>query len=188
MRRNGSTAWLTVCALALLVLPAAAQGRGPPGGAMPCMKGMPPDSATRAQMGAIHTILMNHDKITRSVTNMPNGVRTVTESSDPALAQVIKAHVATMDWRALKGDDPGMPMESPALREIIKNKKLIRTTMDMTERGVVLVQTSTDRKVATALQQHAAEISTLVAGGMTAMHQAMMKNPPCAMPMGKPPQ
>ena len=45
----------------------------------PGMMGMAHDEATMAQLQVIHTMLVNHDRITRTVTNLPNGIRTVTE-------------------------------------------------------------------------------------------------------------
>ena len=62
---------------------------------------------------------MNHDRITRTVTNLPDGVRTVTESADPRIAQLLKDHVTQMGQRVETGDDPGLPIESPALRRSI---------------------------------------------------------------------
>ena len=32
----------------------------------------------------IHDLFFNHDRIKRTVTNLPDGIRTVTESDDPA--------------------------------------------------------------------------------------------------------
>ncbi len=45
----------------------------------PGMMGMGHDSATMEQLGDIHALLANHDRIKRTVTNLPNGIRTVTE-------------------------------------------------------------------------------------------------------------
>ena len=64
------------------------------------MMGMGHDSATMAQMGVIHELFVNHDRITRSVTNLPNGIRTVTESDDPRIRQLLRDHVATKIGRA----------------------------------------------------------------------------------------
>ena len=139
------------------------------------MMGMPHDSATMAQMGVIHQLVANHERITRTVTNLPDGIRTVTESADPKLAELIREHVATMDQRVGKGDDPALPMESPALRTIFRGKDKIRTTTTVTPTGIVVVQTSSDSAIVIALQQHAAEVTDLVQRGMAAMHEAMMK-------------
>ena len=140
------------------------------------MMGMAHDSATTSQLQVIHTLLVNHDRITRSVTNLPDGIRTVTESDDPALAAQIKTHVAEMGGRVGAGDDPGLPIESDALHAIFRGNDKIATSYDTTDKGVAVVQTSDDAKTVAALQTHAAEVSELVRGGMAALHTAMMKN------------
>jgi hypothetical protein len=134
------------------------------------------DPATSAQMGIIHDLLANHDRIKRTVTNLPNGIRTVTESDDAQVAQWIKTHVASMAERVGAGDDPGLPIETPSLHAIFRDKDKIHTTTETTEKGVAVVQTSDDPKTVAALQTHAAEVSDLVQGGMAALHTAMMRN------------
>src|SRR6185437_16809693 len=63
------------------------------GGMMgPGMMGMAGDPATREQLRVIHTLFINHDRIKRTVTNLPNGIRTVTESDDPQIAALLKTH------------------------------------------------------------------------------------------------
>jgi hypothetical protein len=126
-------------------------------------------------MVEIHDLFSNHDKMTRTVTNLPNGVRTVTESSDPHVAQLLKDHVASSHQRVESGVDPGLPIESDALRTIYANYKKIQTTVETTATGVIVVQTSDDPATVTALQQHASEVTTFVDEGMAAMHKAMMK-------------
>jgi hypothetical protein len=140
------------------------------------MMSMGHDSATLAQMSLIHELVVNHEKIRRTVTNLPDGIRTVTESDDPAIAQLIKQHIASMMQRVREGSDPGLPMESPALHAIFQNKDMIRTVVETTDNGAIVLQTSTDEQTIAALQQHAAEVSELTRGGMAAMHEAMMKN------------
>jgi hypothetical protein len=142
----------------------------------PGMMGMAHDAATMAQMGAIHELFINHDRITRTVTNLPNGIRTVTESADPRVAQLLKDHVASMGQRVETGNDPGLPIESEALRAIFQNYDKIHTTVETTATGVVVIQTSTDQNTVVALQQHASEVTDFVKDGMAAMRTAMMKN------------
>jgi hypothetical protein len=142
----------------------------------PGMMGMAHDEATMSQLQVIHTMLVNHDRITRTVTNLPNGIRTVTESDDPALAGQIKTHVADMGKRVGAGDDPGLPIESEALHSIFRDKDKIHTTYETTNKGIAVVQTSDDAKTVAALQSHAAEVTDLVHGGMAALQTAMMKN------------
>ena len=134
------------------------------------------DSAAGEDMSAIHELVANHDQIRRRVTNLADGIRTVTESDDPQIARLIKEHVASMGERVRAGKMLGVPIESPAVHAIYANKDKIRTTAEPTEKGVIVVQTSTDPKIIALLQEHAVEVSDLVRGGMTAMHVAMMRN------------
>jgi hypothetical protein len=144
-------------------------------GVGPGMMGRSHDAATMAQMGDIHQLFINHDRITRTVTNLPNGIRTVTESADPRIAQLLKDHVTSMGQRVETGNDPGLPIESQALRAIYRNYEKIHTTFEPTATGMVVIQTSTDQETVAALQQHASEVTDFVKDGTAAMHRAMMK-------------
>ena len=134
------------------------------------------DASAMADMGAIHELIANHDRIKRTVTNLPDGIRTVTESDDPRIAKLIQEHVAGMGKRVGAGKMLGVPIESPAVHAIYANKDKIRTTSEQTATGVVVVQTSSDPKVIALLQEHAVEVTNLVEGGMAAMRTAMMRN------------
>ena len=100
----------------------------------------------------------------------------MTESDDPQVAETIKKHVADMGKRVEEGRDPGLPIESPALHSIFRNKDKIKSRYEVTEKGIVVVQTSTDARAVKALQDHAAEVTDLAQRGMVAAHEAMMKN------------
>lgn len=142
----------------------------------PGMMGMHGGSATIEERRDIHDLLSNHESIKRSVTNLPDGIRTVTESDDPQIAETIKTHVAQMGQRVEEGRDPDLPMETPALRSIFQNKDKIKSAYEVTEKGIIVVQTSTDAIAVKALQDHAAEVSDLARRGMVAAHEAMMRN------------
>jgi hypothetical protein len=134
------------------------------------------DAATASDMSAIHELAIGHDRIRRTVTNLPDGIRTVTESDDPRIAQLIREHVARMGQRVRAGKMMGVPIESPAVHRIYANKDKIRTTSEATPEGIVVTQTSSDPAIVALLQEHAVEVSGLVRGGMEAMHAAMMRN------------
>jgi hypothetical protein len=136
------------------------------------------DSAMMGDMRLIHELLANHNRITRTVTKLADGIRTLTESDDPRLAQIIKDHVAAMGQRMRTGQPMGLPIESEALRAMYRNKDKIKTTVEMTAKGVIVAQTSTDPGTVEVLQTHAAEVTALVNGGMQALHTAMMRNAP----------
>lgn len=138
--------------------------------------GMMGGNATASELGDLHEMFDNHDKIKRTVTNLPDGIRTVTESDDPKVAATIKKHVAEMGKRVEEGRDPGLPIESPALHAIFQNKDKIKTAYETTEKGIAVVQTSTDATAVKALQDHATEVTDLAQRGMVAAHEAMMKN------------
>lgn len=130
------------------------------------------DAASSADMNLVHELLVNNDKIKRTVTNLPNGIRTVTESDDPQVAQAIKAHVASMSERLKDGRE--FNIFSTTLPVLFDNRDKIKSTVEMTEKGSVVTRTSTDAKVVTALQGHAAEVTELAQEGMAAMRRGMM--------------
>jgi len=90
-----------------------------------------------------------------------------------------------MGQRVETGDDPGLPIESPALRLIYRNHATIHTTFEATPTGIAVVQTSSDAETVAALQQHASEVTDFVNNGMAAMRAAMMKNGRMTMPKPK---
>ena len=149
--------------------------RGQMGSGMMGM-GMMGGNATASERNDLHELFANHDKIKRTVTNLPDGIRTITESDDPQVAATIQKHVAEMGKRVEGGRDPGLPIETPALHAIFQNKDKIKTTYETTDKGVIAVQTSTDATAVKALQDHAAEVTDLAQRGMVAAHEAMMKN------------
>ena len=147
-----------------------------PGGGGGMMGMMAGGSATPDEMGELHAMFVNHDRIRRSVTNLPNGIRTLTESDDPELAKVLISHVAGMIKRVDEGRDPQLPMQSPALGPIFRHRDKIKTDLDVTDKGITVTQTSDDPAVVEALQRHAADVSDLVERGMVAAHETMMRN------------
>jgi hypothetical protein len=129
------------------------------------------DTAFQADMQLVHEILASHDKITRTVENLPDGIRTVTESEDPQVAQAIKAHVGSMEQRLKDGRI--FNLFSPTLPVLFENKDKIKTTVETTQKGSIVTQTSPDAKVVAALQAHAVEVSELARDGMAAMMRGM---------------
>jgi hypothetical protein len=193
MKRSSKIAIAVVASLGLGAAVAAAlahpngtgpgmmHGMGPAGGMGPgMMRGMGPggpmatgvqhDEAFQADMGLVHEMLSNHQGIRRAVTNLPDGIRTVTESDDPQVAQTIKAHVASMAKRLDEGRI--FNLFSPTLPVLFDSKDKIKTAVAMTDKGVIVTQTSTDANVVSALQAHAVEVSELARDGMPAMMRA----------------
>lgn len=153
------------------------QGMGPGmmrgmGGPMAAMQ--QGDAAFAADMQPVHEMLQSHDRIRRAVTNLPNGIRTVTESDNPQVAGLIKAHVASMEQRLKEGRI--FNLFSPTLPVLFEHKDDIRTSVESTEKGIIVTQTSTNAEVVAALQAHAVEVSELARDGMVAMMRAARTN------------
>ena len=146
-----------------------------PGGTGPgmMMHGMG-DAAFADDMQLVHAMLFDNQKIRRSVVNLPDGIRTVTESEDEAVARAIKAHVASMEKRLYEGRV--FNLFSPTLPVLFDNKDKIKTVVEMTGKGSIVTQTSGDAVVVAALQAHAVEVSELARDGMAAMMRNMRAN------------
>jgi hypothetical protein len=132
------------------------------------------DASFADDMRLVHAMLFDHDKIKRTVTNLPDGIRTVTESDDPGVARAIQAHVASMEKRL--SDGKIFNLFSPTLPVLFENRDKIKTVVEMTDRGSIVTQTSGNAKVVAALQAHAVEVSELARDGMVAMMRAARAN------------
>jgi hypothetical protein len=130
------------------------------------------DAAFAADMNLVHELVTNNQAITRTVVHLPNGIRTLTQSSNPAVAGYITAHVASMEQRLQDGEV--FNLFSPTLPTLFENYDRIHSEFEYTPTGVAVVQTSDDPALVEALQAHAAEVTELVDEGMMAMMRGMM--------------
>ena len=108
-------------------------------------------------------LLKHHDKIQRTVKNLPNGVETLTESNDPEVAAQIKEHVEWMEYR-IKNTHP-IRMRDPLFAELFRHTDKIKMIHEDTVKGVRVVETSADPKVARLIQAHAQVVSKFVKHG-----------------------
>jgi hypothetical protein len=165
----------------LLAVPLSAQGAGGMGaggmgrGGMMGGGMMGGDSTNMAIMPVVHMLMMNHDKLRRTVVNLPNGIRTTTESDDSAMVAQIRSHVSETGKLVTASRDMNHPMASPALHGVLQRGAQITRRTQLTPRGVMVEETSTDSATVALLQTHAAEVTALVEHGMAAMREAMMK-------------
>jgi hypothetical protein len=130
------------------------------------------DPASAADMQLVHALLGSHDAIQRTVTDLPNGVRAVTESQDPLVAAYIKEHVGSMMRRLEQGEV--FNVASSTIPVIFANADRIRTEIQESENGVVFTQTTDVPELVPVLQAHADEVSELVREGMEALMRSMM--------------
>jgi len=129
------------------------------------------DANSATDMAITMNLVHENTKIRRTVTRLPDGIKTVTESDDPKIAQDIKAHVASMSGRLAEGKE--FNIFSTTLPVIFDNAKNIKSTIEYTTRGAVVTRTAKDPKVVTALQAHADEVTELVKEGPVAFHRGI---------------
>ena len=139
------------------------------------MPGLRGANASQAESDELAVMFENLDTITREVTNLPNGIRTVTRSSDENVMAVLVSHIAGMVDRVERGDDPKIFIQSPTLDVLFANGAEMESLIEVTEEGIVVVRTSADPEVVAALHVHAAEVSDMADRGMQAVHDVMAR-------------
>lgn len=139
--------------------------RGMQMGRGPMMRGM----NGGADMMTAHQLVMLHEKVTRTVKQLPDGVDTLTESEDPAVIAKIKEHVPAM-YARLKENRPIHQID-PLFVELFRYGKQIKSEVTMTNFGVRVIETSTDPYVVKLIKAHAKTVDELIKRGMPAMHQ-----------------
>lgn len=138
---------------------------------MPGLRGL---DATPEESAELAEMFRNFPRISRTVENLPNGIRTLTFSKDEELMGVVASHVVGMITRVEEGRDPKVFIQSPTLDILFERRDRIETRIDMTEEGIEVVQTSDDPEIVAALHTHAGEVSAMVDRGMAAVHEMMM--------------
>ena len=139
---------------------------------MPGLRGL---DATPRESAELAEMFRNFPAISREGVNLPNGIRTVTFSEDEELMAVIASHVVGMINRVEEGRDPQIFIQSPTLDIFFERRDRIETQIEMTDRGIEIVQTSDDPEVVAALHKHAGEVSAMADRGMAAVHEMMME-------------
>ena len=139
------------------------------------MPGLRGRNATPQESAELATMFRNFDTITREVENLPNGIRTVTRSSDPEVMDQLISHVVGMIARVEARDDPQILIQSRTLDIFFERGDQIETEINVTDDGVEVIQTSSDPELVAALHLHAAEVTDLADRGMQAVHEKMMQ-------------
>lgn len=123
------------------------------------------DGNMMRDMQVIRSLLNQHDKIERTVEDVPGGVRTVTTSDDPEVTGRIRRHVWQMKQRIEKGT-PIRRMD-PVFRELFKHHEKIEMRIEEVPDGVRVIETSDDPGVSSLIRQHARRfVSEAVEQGM----------------------
>ena len=127
------------------------------------------DSAHQEDMALFHFLLDHREEIRRSVEELPDGVETLTESDDAEIAGKIREHVRAMYSRL----EEGRPIHArdPLFAEIFRHADKIEMTMENTEEGLRVRETSADPYVAKLIKSHAEVVSGFLANGRAEMRK-----------------
>jgi hypothetical protein len=182
-----SRRWIAVAALlsSLGAVPVVAQmshggGHGHMHGAngaghdMVTMPGLRGENASAEESAELEVMFRNFQTLSREVEILPNGIRTVTRSSDPAVMEALVNHSVGMIDRVGRKDDPKIFIQSPTLDIFFLRGDAIMSQIDVTADGLVVTQTSDDPELVAALHTHVAEVTDMVNRGMGAVHERMM--------------
>ncbi len=150
-------------------------GAGGGGHDMANMPGLQGLNSLPHETEELAVMFRNFQTFSRTVEETPNGIRTVTSSSDPEVMDALVSHVFGMIARREAGDDPQIFIQSPTLDIFFARPDGIETTIDVTDEGIVVIQTSDDPELVKAMHTHAAEVSDMAARGMAAVHNQMMR-------------
>lgn len=140
------------------------------------MPGLQGENASAQESADLAVMFNNFNTITREVENLPNGIRTVTRSSDPTVMDALVNHSVGMIDRVGQLDDPQIQIQSPTLDIFFLRGEEIISEVSIEDEGLVVIQTSEDPQVVEALHTHAAEVTAMAERGMQAVHEMMMAN------------
>lgn len=139
------------------------------------MPGLQGENATAEESAELAIMFQRFQTMSREVENLPNGIRTITRSSDPAVMDALVSHTVGMIDRVGQMNDPKIFIQSPTLDIFFARGTALRNEIEATETGVIVTQRTDDPELVQALHTHAAEVTAMTEGGMAALHQMMMQ-------------
>jgi hypothetical protein len=156
-----------VAAFGVLAIAQPPQGRGMGRG-----RGMAMDPAHVADMEVFHQLFDHRSEIRRDVTQLRDGVDTLTESDNPKVTALLQRHLDAMVARVHEARP--IHQRDPLFREIFANSEHIRMEVRRTAKGVRVIETSEDPYVTKLIKQHAEVIGLFIANGRA---EAMKDHP-----------
>ena len=137
------------------------------------MPGLRGENATAKESAEIALLFREFETISREVEKLPNGIKTITRSTDQAVLDALVNHSVGMINRVGQLDDPKIIVQSPTLDVFFLRGEAITSNVEVTDDELVVIQTSDDPEVVAALHTHAAEVTSMTARGMAALHEMM---------------
>jgi len=128
--------------------------------------------ASPADMSLYMEMFNRHSEITRTVEQIPGGIRTTTRSNSPDLVAQLQAHVSSMYTHLDQGAE--VMCMSGSLPTLFRNANGYRRQLTFTPAGVIAEETADDPALTQAIRAHAFEVTGFVRDGMPAMMRGMM--------------
>jgi len=113
-----------------------------------------------------------HNEITRSVEEIPGGIRTTTQSNAPDLVAQLQAHVSSMYSHLDQGAE--VMCMSASLPTLFSHANGYRRQLTIIPTGVIAEETADDPALTKAIRAHALEVTGFVREGMPPMMRGMM--------------
>lgn len=128
-------------------------------------------AAMRRDMMGLMSLFEVRDSINRQITDLPNGIETITESENETAAKAIREHVAAMYQRLEKNEPLPMMTRDPLFVEVFNHASKIKLKLENTPKGLKVLETADDPYVVKLLQAHARVVDAFIANGMDEVHR-----------------
>jgi hypothetical protein len=128
--------------------------------------------ASPADMSLYMDMFSRHTEITRTVEEIPGGVRTTTQSNSPDLVAQLQAHVSSMYSHVDHGAE--VMCMSGSLPTLFRHANGYRRRLTIIPSGVIAEETADDPALTQAIRAHAQEVTGFVRDGMPPMMRGMM--------------
>jgi hypothetical protein len=164
--------WLSILALVVaLAIPQVTNGQ------MGRSPGMMGNSGMRGGGDAqtVHQLFAYHDQIHRTVEEISDGIRAVTESDSPQVAALIQAHVSKMYDRVNENQPIPMIGMSSTLPIMSQSANEYQRRIQLTSKGIEVTETSDNPEMVAVIREHAQEVTQFAEQGMPAMMNGRMR-------------
>lgn len=133
------------------------------------MPGVQGKDTTETEVADFRTISQQNMKIKCRVTNLANVISTFTHSKTLEVRAAIVSHVSMMVTQLAEDKNPEVIIQAPTLDAVID----VHEEIEITDTGVIAIQTSNNPEAPRLLQTDAAEVSYMSERGMVAVHVRM---------------
>ena len=123
----------------------------------------------REDMSRIHQLLGGHDKITRKVVELPDGIESWTTSADPELVAALPAHVDGMVGRMKEGSV--VHGFDPLFRKVFAAAGQIEVTVEPLAGGIHVIERGKTPLAVAAIRAHAQVVSWFQQLGFAEAHR-----------------